>query len=142
MSEEVEVLVETPREYKTVTGEVLTLPAITWGREIRVLRVIKDILKETINSGLLKPEVDSNGNVIIESENTSIAKLLALLFETAPDRITEAASALTGKDKKWVEENLVSETILEVLVPFLRSKQDSILKTLQPYLVNVQTETN
>lgn len=134
MSNEAEVLVPTPRVYKTVSGAEKTLPPMTWGKEIRILRVVKDILKETIGSGVFKPTVDAEGNIVMEDDSTAVSQMLVLLFETAPDRITEAASAITGETGKWVEENLISETILEILVPFLKSKQDSILETLKPYL--------
>lgn len=138
MANETDVLVETPREYTTVSGAVEKLPPVTWGTEIRVLRVIKEIINETVNSGIFQVKIDEDGNEIIEDDNVTVARLLSLLFETAPDRITEAASALTGKDKPWIEENLVSETIIEILVPFLRTKQESVLKTLKPYTEQVR----
>ena len=131
---ETEVLVPLPKLLRLVDGTEFTVPAISWGREIRLLRVIKDVMQEAMQSGLFNRQLDEDGNPVTIDENLAIQKFLSLLLGTAPEKLTEAASAITGQKPEWVLEKLTIEPIVELVIFFLRSKQDSLLQVLQPYL--------
>jgi len=124
---ELDVLVPTGRTIRLVDGSVKSLPPVTWGREIRVLRVLSSLIKNLSKTGVL-------GGEVAFTEQEMAAKVMEVLFDLAPEQITEAASALTGEKTQWVEENLDIEGIITLLVPFLQNKQTSIAKTMAPYL--------
>lgn len=143
--EDVDVFVPMPAFVNLANGEKKQLPKMTWGREIRVLKVIKNIMAEIVKSGVFNnaAKVDEEGNPVPMTEEEIIAqnteatsKIMDLIFELGPKELTEAASAITDESAEWVQENMNVEGIIEIVVPFLRSKQDSIMKVLKPYLQN------
>ncbi len=78
-------------------GSVFTIPPTSWGKEIRILRVIKNVMVDVVASGIFQRGVDTAGNPIPIDETEATQKLLTLLFGSAPEQLTEAVSALTGK---------------------------------------------
>ncbi len=135
---EIDVLVPEDGEVTTITGEKVTFPPLSWGREVKVLRIIKDVMTKLADADVFKIdfEVDEEGNTKIKDgqETQLISKITGVLLDTATDSLTGAVAAITGKDNKWVEENLDAERILAILVPTLRSKRDSLGVLLQKYL--------
>jgi hypothetical protein len=143
---EADTLFPTPKTVTLLDGEVFTLPIITWGREIRILRVIKAILAGVFGKEATPKRIPVIEDTMPEDEKATIRAelaainaemtqhLLSVLLEKGPEQITEVASALFNKPGEWIEENVSIETILEVAVPFLRNKQTTILKALNPVL--------
>jgi hypothetical protein len=106
---------------------------VSWGKEIRILRVVKDVLQELMETGVFKTVAE--GETVAPGHDEDVAmKIMTLLFDKGPGQLTEAASAICGQEKEWVEENLQIEDIIEVLVPFLQRKQELIVKALRPYM--------
>lgn len=143
---ELDVLVPEPEVVKTVKGEVVVIPPVSWGREVRILRIVKDIMAKLSASNLFNMNIktDENGNALITDEQQTeiVGQIMTLLLETATEKLTEAAAAITNRDPKWVEDNLDMEGILNIIVPFLRSKRDSLSATMQKYLSPSVTEAS
>jgi hypothetical protein len=127
-----------PEDQKVTTldGEEVSVPRISWGKERRILEHINDLLDVIAKSGILtgsKPEGDA------------MSDLLAFIFKAAPERMTKAVAILLEKEETWVEDNLVSEEIVGLLLPFLQSKRDSlaavVAKHLAPLVAQMQSQT-
>lgn len=141
-----QVLIPTPAKVTLNDGTTYEIPAISWGREIRILRVIKTVLQAVFGEEAQPPRIPQITEGMSEAEQDRVRAeiaainsrmtnhLLQVLLDTGPEQITEAASALFDQKPEWVEENVTIEGILEVLVPFLRNKQYTIMKVFNPFV--------
>lgn len=139
-----QVLVPTPDTILLNNGERYTIPPITWGREIRILRVIRTVLNGVFGEApkripQITEDMSEDQKARIAGELAAInaqmtQHLLTVLLDEGPEQITEAASALFDQDTQWIEENLTIDRILEALVPFLRNKQMAIMGVLTPVI--------
>lgn len=142
---ELDVLVPEDSTVTTIKGETITLTPLSWGREVKILRIIKDIMGKLGDSHVfdIELETDENGVTKVKEGQAQelVGRITEVLLDTATDSLTAAVAAIVGKDDKWVEDNLDAERILDILVPFLRSKRDSIGMVLQKYLPGPTTPT-
>src|SRR5438552_4817433 len=117
-------------QYVTLAdGKQFELPLLTWGAELRLLRVFKEILHDVIATGIFSGQA-----MDATDQQAASTKLMTLLLGTAPEKLTEAASALTKQKHEWVLEHLTIETVLELVSRFLSVKSASVGKVLAPYL--------
>ncbi len=105
---------------KTVAGEVINIPVLNWAKELKLLALIEGVLGDM--SQVLR-DVDAETSDII-------AKALAV----APDKVTEFVSVVLEQDNAWVEEKLDLPTVVEVVVPLLRSRLDLVMERVNPYI--------
>lgn len=107
-----------PKEITTVHGETLTIPKVTWAKEIQILRIVGKLV-QTLN---LKPGVHW-------------MELLPHILEKAPTELTRIAAILLEKDPAWVEQNLEAEQVFEVVIPFCMNLLNKAGKPLPGDLV-------
>ena len=135
---DIDVLVPEDVEVTTINGDKIVIPPMPWGREVKILRIIKDIMGNLSSSGVFNIpfELDENGDPKISQDaiNDVMGKVTELLLDTATEKLTQAVATIVNKEPEWVEENLDAERILYILVPFLRDKRDSLGVALQKFL--------
>lgn len=118
-----------PVRIRLVDGNEHQIPKISFKREQIVLRVIGETISTIWNSDLFRDtaSVAAKGGGV---SDLAQAALLGLLFEQAPDKLAKIAAAICGKDEEWVGDNLDSESILELILPFLKHRQTRIVAAL------------
>ena len=128
-STEIELFVLEKQKIRTVHGEEIQVPPLTWGKEFEISKLINSVLGVLVRTGVFsgKPPTEDQ-----------IPEVLNVIFCEAPDAITKAMAVLLGKDEKWVKENLISEEIMRLLIPFLKSKQESLAMAIQRYSGSLQ----
>ena len=120
----------------TITGEEHECPKCSWRMERQVLRCIAGVIEPLVSSNVFAVTTESGG------ANDQVIRILEILLQQAPDKVTEAAAVLTGTDVQWVDENLNIEGIIDLLVPFFASKRKAILERLGPMLERMATRIN
>jgi len=114
-----------PKEIKTVHGETVTVPKVTWAKEIQILRIVGKLVQSlNIKAGV------------------HWIDLLPQILEKAPTELTRIAAILLDKDPAWVEQNLEAEQVFEVVIPFcmnLLNKAGKPLPTDLVQRIGVQT---
>jgi hypothetical protein len=91
----------------TISDKRIDIPKVSWKTEIRVLKYLSDAVKEV-------PELASD----LTSENPNFLKILPLLLEKVPDTVTAMAAEILKKDNSWIEDELDSERLMDLLFPF------------------------
>lgn len=102
-------------KFKPTMGAEIVLPTLSWGRESKVMKIFLTLINK---SGDLK-SIFSEG----KGEDISPMKLIAILpvwLEQFSDKVSEMVGILINKDVAFVEENLTTEDILRLLVPFFK----------------------
>ena len=130
--DEQEVFLELPKVIRTVFGEELPLGKIPWGKEQQIINLLKSLMQEMIGSKLLQ---EPN----LTDEEATI-KLMAFMFDSAPEKLTTAVCILLDKSKEWVSDHLDLESMLRLLLPFLYSRRQHIMAVVSPFL-RVATRT-
>jgi hypothetical protein len=110
---------------KTVSGEEIRCPKVTWRKELQVIAILKDLLGKVVSSGVLSG---------VTTEEEGIAKVLDFVFTEAPNMLEAAVNILTGQSKEWIADNLVIEEMVGLVIPFLYSKRVLVEQMLKPYL--------
>lgn len=128
---EVRIFVIDEHKVRTVTGDLLAVPKVSWGKERKVLYALRDLLKSIIESGVLSGATN---------EEEFQAKLIAFLFDKAPDILTSVVCELLGKDTEFVEANLEMMEMLGLVLPFLVSRRQALEAVLKPYLAGVAAQ--
>jgi hypothetical protein len=135
---DLDVLVPEDTKVTTISGEEVIIPAMPWGREVKILRIIKELMGTLSDSGVFNIpfEVDENGDPKVSSEAMTdvMGKVTELLLDTATEKLTGAVALIVNKDIKWVEDNLDAERIVYILVPFFQDKRDSLSVALRKFL--------
>jgi hypothetical protein len=105
--------------YTLSSGDTLTVLPLTWGKEIKVCKLVAGFFSES----QMLSAINSISNLKEGNEDDSlesIAEMIIPLINQAPDAITEIVALITGKDTKFVEESLTSEDVMQVFIPFLK----------------------
>jgi hypothetical protein len=121
------VFVDPPSSVRLVTGEDFVIPPCAWGTEIKLVRLLSDVIAAAWKSNAFRGD-NPDGQV----------ELVQFLFTEAPEKLTLAAAAILQKKPEWIEASLDSEGVLSVVLPFLRSRLTKILGTVQKQLGNMQ----
>lgn len=120
-AEEVEAFYPT-EELKLASGKEIRLPKITWGKEISALAIVGQIIND----------IDEFQEVDFETITVSeILKLIGGVVTKAPDKVTKIVSILTDQTPEEVEENFDSENVMQVLVPFFRTRWKKVAKAFR-----------
>lgn len=122
IEEELQAFVPIPKYIKTLSGEQVEVPKTAWKDEIQIGRLISKAVTEI-------PDLQK-----VDWRNIKIQDMISLLptvINVAPEVITGITSSLLKKDNEWVEENLNSESILELLGPFFKGSLNRILKNVK-----------
>ena len=104
---------------KTINGESIELPKVSWKTESKVLKYLSEGLKDS-------PEIISN----LTSEKPNIVAILPQLLSTMPDTISKITAEVVGKEEDWVGDNLDTEIIIELLYPFFKRFVSKIMSKL------------
>ena len=124
----------------TVHGEPVTVPPITFRKERKISKLLSGLLGHVIDSGIfatddlpLGPDGQPDLVAITRRNNGIMTHFAKLLLDVGVDQMAEATAILLNKDedRDWVEDNLTSEAMLDLLIPFLASKRDSIRSVLE-----------
>ena len=105
---------------KTVAGETINIPALNWAKELRLLALIEGVLGDM--------------SEVMRDENAETSDVIARALAVAPDKVTEFVSVVLEQDNTWVEEKLDLPTVVEVVVPLLRSRLDLVMERVNPYI--------
>lgn len=122
IDEELQAFVPIPKSIKTLSGEQVEVPKTAWKDEIQIGRLLGKAVTEI-------PDLQK-----VDWRNIKIQDMISLLptvINVAPEVITGITSSLLKKDNEWVEENLNSESILELLGPFFKGSLNRILKNVK-----------
>lgn len=123
------------KKIKLNNGMELPLARLTWGIESRALRIVGGIFRAVPElAAFLTP-----GGVTQLSPASLITTVFPALLEKVPDQITELAALLLDKyktaansvkvpDTQWVYDNLDTEDLLGVLLPFAKTYSDKLAK--------------
>ncbi len=105
---------------KTVAGETIEIPALNWAKELKLLALIEAVLGDM--------------SEVLRDENSETSDIIAKALSVAPDKVTEFVSVVLEQDNTWVEEKLDLPTVVEVVVPLLRSRLDLVMERVNPYI--------
>jgi hypothetical protein len=109
-----------PVEIKTLSGEIVQVPKVAWGKEIRIGQEIGRVFEE-LNDVRISTE---------KGAQWDREKLIAELIVKAPDAVTRIVSIIIDKDAAWIQEELDAEAILGLLVPFCMNRVTKFVKVL------------
>jgi len=96
------------RFVKTVEGEEIEIPKVAFAKERLVIDVIKEVYAK----------LRDRKELLEASDETLPFVAVSALLEVAPGAAVKVASIALEKSEEWVEENLDSEGIAEVVLPF------------------------
>jgi len=105
---------------KTVAGETIDIPALNWAKELKLLALIEAVLGDM--------------SEVLRDENSETSDIIAKALSVAPDKVTEFVSVVLEQDNDWVEQKLDLPTVVEVVVPLLRSRLDLVMERVNPYI--------
>jgi len=97
------------RFIQTLSGERLKIPLSNWRKEARGFKLLGRLLSKI--AGSRKVNFD-------EITADRLFEILPEILAEAPDEAEEAAMLVLDKDQEWIRENLDTETLLEVILPF------------------------
>lgn len=111
-----EVFFPEGEELITLSGERFLIPKVTWGKEIQVGHAIGRVMEK------LKD--------VRAGTKWNIDKLIPQLLQYAPKEVTHMVAILLEKEDVWVEQNLNSDQIMGILLPFFMSRITMLTKHL------------
>lgn len=125
-----------PTLVRTLTDQEIVLAKISWKKERLIMSEIRDLLSVIARSGLL--EGKSPGT-------EAMSDILTFVFDKAPEKMTRAAAILlhgaevfAGQTyeqlEAWVDENLDSKEIVNLLVPFLQNRFNVLGAVVQRHI--------
>ncbi|MCD6149078.1 hypothetical protein J7J18_06930 [bacterium] len=100
-----EEYIEGAREVTLSNGNTVEIPPLTWGKELRLYNILTKVFSK------LSVSTDAEGNPQFDE-----SQVYAFMTAFAND-VSEIASIIFNKDKKWVENNLTSKDMVEFIVP-------------------------
>jgi len=100
-----EEYIEGAREVTLDNGSVVEVPPLTWGKELKLYNIITKVFSK------LSVTTDEEGKPQFDE-----SQIYSFMTSFAND-VSEIASIVFGKDKKWVESNLTSKDMVEFVVP-------------------------
>jgi hypothetical protein len=117
----VESLIPDSNIVKLTSGEELEIKPLTWGKEIKVLKLISSFFGDSE----ILTAVQAISKIKDEEEDSTesldvLSKLLLPAIDEAPDAITKIVAIITDETSEFVEESLTSEDVMKVFVPFLK----------------------
>lgn len=108
-----------PKTIKTIGGEIISLPKITLGKELRIMQKFFVLIGDRKLKGM---------------------EIFNLPFESDEnlEKFMEIVSDFIGKPSKWCEDNLDMTHLIEVIVPFFIKR----VKELTNAMKEVQLSDN
>lgn len=106
----------------TLDGDTVKVPKVSWGTELKVISILEKVLKVIS---------DDVGALNLQKDGV---KLVQVLMEKTPEKLTELVSVILRKEALWVEENLDSSEIISVVVPLLVARLTLITQKITPFL--------
>mgnify|MGYP001558217677 CR=1 FL=1 len=100
----------------TINGDNVSVPAISLGKELKILRIIGDAWK---SSGI--SEIDD-----LKSGNVPVMKIVEWVTTNIPDYLLSVVSIILDRETQWIEDHLDLETTLALVVPFLLDRMKKI----------------
>ena len=129
-TEEIDKLLPEKRFVATVTGQQIEIPVIVWKREVAILRALGKLIA-VLPKELFQTEGASTPGSLLKSLSTKLPAILgSLTSDEALEQITAIAAEVIGRDSQWVEENLSSVQIVELIIPFLLKRAKDLTTTL------------
>ena len=105
----------TDREVTLASGETVTVPKLSWGREMKLYKIL---------SKAFSPLAEQAG-----SEPPPPKRIFETLMRF-PDVLTELASVFFNKDAKWVESHCTDKDIMDHVLPLSLSIHNRVLRGL------------
>jgi len=109
MNDEVDVFLDGNLFTKTISGEVVKAGVLTWKKELEIGKVLAGLLKEV-------PELTSRNLSSLTPDDLLV--IIGSLLSKGLDEITHLVGVILDKDENWILENLDSEGVINLLVPF------------------------
>ena len=95
------------RKIELSSGTTVEVPPLTWGRELKIYKILTEVLKK------LSAPVDPKTGEVTTIE---VDKMYSFLSDFASE-ITNIAALIFGQESKWVIENLTSDDIVGFVLP-------------------------
>jgi hypothetical protein len=122
-----------PRQIQLIDGTLFKLPPCSWGTELKLIKLLGDVFAKAWQGGLF------GGTPMTDTLDPQMA-VINLLFTESPDKLTKAASAITRQPEEWVQDNLDSDGILQVVLPFLQSRLRKIVEAVGKQIATMQAQ--
>jgi len=107
--DEVDVFLDGNLYTKTISGEVVKAGVLTWKKELEIGKVLAGLLKEM-------PELTSRNLSSLTPDDLLV--IIGSLLSKGLDEVTHLVGVILDKDENWILENLDSEGVINLLVPF------------------------
>jgi len=114
-------IIKPKRFVKTVNGEEIEVPKVVFAKEKLIIDILKDAMKKVREDERLKSDISAD-------------EVYPLLLDYAPEVIVKIAATALGKSEEWVENNLDSEAIMEVVTPFFVKFSNLLTKKVVPLI--------
>jgi hypothetical protein len=107
----------------TAKGETLEIPALTGTAEKRAIKIIIDYLRE--HSEII-------GKIFNEKiRPQDIISFLIDIADEGYEVVQSLAGALVGREREWVDKNLLLADLIAVVAPFLRAEVAPISRAVK-----------
>ncbi len=120
--DETQVFFPDSNKFVTSSGEEITIPRITWGKEIKLLKIASGIMKSVPELANLNADPEKGLQV------SDVLKLIPSILETVPEQITSFVALMLDRTPEWVNDNLSSEDIVKLVFPFFRKFINNLVK--------------
>ena len=118
---DVRIFIPEDNKVTTVSGELVSIPKLSWKKELKLLQIMQDSINELIKAS-------------VELKSASTEQMVSLALKLIPNKLTEFMSTVMDRPGEWVEDNLDSTEIVGVIVPLLKSRLDLITTKIQPFV--------
>lgn len=119
---------------KDIRGNDIAVPIVSWKREIQILRALSSLLAavppEVFKVELDKKEKRIPGAAVKKFAEQFPAILQAIATEERLQDLTKIAAEILDKEPSWVEDNLASPQIVELIIPFLLKRLTELTQRL------------
>jgi hypothetical protein len=125
---DVETFVPPQVQVRTVHGDDVNVPKITWKKEIKLIGIIQQCLD------LVAEEIT---RINPQTGQPNFVNIVNKVLQFAPEKVSEFVATVLDHDPVWVEDNLDSAEIMGVIVPLLKGRLELVNEKLKPYLQTV-----
>jgi hypothetical protein len=123
-STDLDNLIPSKNEIRTISGECVSLPTMTLGMELKVMRTFLDFLKD-------------GGYKDLKADNKGFHEVLINAFcnDNGNCHILEMLSIIIGKPAEWILENLDMTSIAASMLPFFVTRIQALTKALESLMM-------
>lgn len=138
--DELDKLLPQTRTITTIFNETVEIPIISWRREVIILRALSKLFGQFPKELFESNDKESIApGTILKGLKAKLPFILSVLAsDEALQHITEIAAQILNKETTWVEENLGSPQIVELIIPFLLKRSKELMLTMPAVNASLQ----